>query len=456
MRLFGHCVLLFLWATGCGRDQGSEAPPPNIIFILTDDQSFRAIGYHNPEVKTPHLDTLASQGVIFQQAYVATPICAASRASILTGLFPQQHGVIALDSKNFMHDVVRDSAYALLPQLLNERGYTTVFYGKSHLGNPTDYGFQQGRQIRADDEVFAAAQRFVSQARADEAPFFLWLATHQPHLPLQPPNSWLAQYDTADIILSPNFRESPLVSSLFNQGLPHEHYFRDSDYTDNVFGLPSGPPRSSATVKQFTRAYYATISHLDEQIGALFTTLEKEGLAEQTVIIFLSDNGYLVGNHGLGNKITMHEESTRVPMFVWGVPSGLPGRRSDALVSSLDVYSTVLDLAEVPIPDYVMGRSLLPLLRRPAEAGHPYVVSECVGVGGQRGEGHRMVRSGPWKYMLSGINEEGLYYLNDDPYETNNLVDEPRYANQLRTMRGYLTEWMAQVQDTHARPPQKP
>ena len=432
----------------------AQNSPPNIIFILTDDQSYASIGYNNPEVQTPFLDSLAREGIIFQNAYVATPICAASRASILTGLFPQQHKVIALNSQDFTKDIVENPNYNTLPQIMAGEGYSTAFYGKSHLGDPKSYGFDQGEQIREDSTVFEASKNFIQQSSQNNRPFFLWIATHQPHLPLLPPQEWLSQYDTANISLPVNFREFPIGSSLVNQGLPGEQYFRDSEYTRNAFKLPGGPPRDSATMKQFIRAYYATISHLDEQISVLFETLKNEGLDKKTFIIYLSDNGYFLGNHGLGNKITMHEESTRVPMFIWSKDLKNPGTETNALISSLDIFNTALSLAGIKAPGYLMGKDVSPLFVNPHKKKfRRYVVSECVGVGGKRGEGHRMVRSGEWKYMLSGINEEGLFNLKDDPYELHNLAENEQYQQRLQTMRGYLREWMQQVDDEHQLPP---
>ena len=217
--------------------------------------------------------------------------------------------------------------------------------------------------------------------------------------------------------------------------------------------MSAGPPRNEDTLQDFIRAYYATISRLDDQIGALLTSLRQKELLENTVIIFLSDNGYLLGNHGLGNKITMHEESVRVPMFVYGAPVIRPGTRSEALVSSLDVMPTVLDLAGVATPDHLAGTSLLPVLEDPDGTIRDYVASECVGVGGTLGTGHRMVRDTRWKYVLTGANEEYLFDTVADPYELKNLANEPNRGEDLRALRSKMRTWMDDVKDGHARPP---
>ncbi|MFH1743082.1 MAG: sulfatase-like hydrolase/transferase [bacterium] len=427
---------------------------PNFLVIFTDDQTYRAIGYNNPSVKTPTLDRLAANGVIFDNAYVASPICVASRASILTGVFPQQHGAIALNAGEFRNNVIIEQQYKTLPQVLTEHGYTSALYGKSHLGDPTQYGFQQGAECN-DEQAFQHAESFFREISTEKRPFFLWLAPRKPHLPLKPDGPWLNLYKDAQFTVDPNFREAPLDESFFNQGLPGEDFYRDSDYTDNYKNLPAGPLRSKEVILEFIKAYYATISYLDYQIEELVACLKSTGLYENTVIIFLSDNGYFLGNHGLGNKITMHEESVRVPMLIHSVRLPTKGARCNELVSSLDVYPTILELAGIEEPNRLMGKSLSPLFSNPRANLREYVAAECVGVGGSRGQGHRMVRTKQWKYILSGTNEEALFDEVDDPYEMTNLASNDDSKEILATLRQYMKEWMDAVADTHMRPPSK-
>ena len=175
---------------------------PNIIVIFTDDQTYRAIGYNNPAIKTPHLDALAASGVTFEREYVASPICAASRASMMTGLFPQQHGVIALNTAGFAK-YRNDSpdAKQLLPDRLGKAGYLTAFYGKSHLGDPKSYGFDVGEELPGhnDATTFKKASEFIESRKGLTQPFFLWLAPRQPHVPLLPEQKWLDLYPSSAI-----------------------------------------------------------------------------------------------------------------------------------------------------------------------------------------------------------------------------------------------------------------
>lgn len=442
------CAGQSLWAE-------SPSPKPNILVIFTDDQTYRAIGYNNADIKTPHLDTLAKEGLIFTHAYVASPICAASRASMMSGQFPQQHGAIALDASRFKKQFVEERTLPTLAGILGTNGYDTAFSGKSHLDDPKAYGFDVGQEHRDydDQDAFNFAEEFIQSRNQKETPFFLWLAPRQPHVPLLPEQQWLDLYDADTLPIDENFRESPLKISFNNQGLPGENFHRGSTYTNNYKNVPVGPPRSPAQVRDFIKAYYATISHLDDQVGHLIQELKDSGQYENTLIIYLSDNGFHLGNHGLGNKITMHEESVRVPFFVHGKGIQAIAQRSDELVSSIDVFPTLLEFAGIAPPAHIAGQSLLPLFSDPKHLLRPYVASECVGVDGLRGTGHRMVRTKRWKYMLSGTNEEALFDQANDPYELTNLVNETEHSKTLAQMREYMLQWMAQVGDTHARPP---
>jgi len=424
--------------------------PPNLLVIFTDDQTYRAIGYANAEVKTPHLDALARSGLIFDRAYVASPICAASRASMMTGEFPQQHGVISLDSnafKRFQSGGQNDER--TLARQLDKLGYQTAFFGKSHLGPPTAYGFAHGREVRGydDKETFALAQKFLRNQAIRREPFLLWIAPRQPHVPLLPEEQWLNLYNPGSLSLPKNFREQPTKVSVNNQGRPGQHFYRDSKYRNNFRSLSAGPPRDQSTIREFIRAYYAVVSHLDHQVGQLVKQLESLRLRDNTVIVFLSDNGYHLGSHGLGNKITMHEESVRVPMFVTG--PGVPkGRRTQALVSSLDVYPTLLDLAgATALPKHAMGKSLVPLLHDPDATIRDTVFSECVGVGGKPGEGHRMARNDRWKYILTGTNELYLFDQRDDPLELTNCIEDPNHAEVAVGLQAELGRWMRSIGD---------
>lgn len=447
MKVIITMLFAFLWAfTTLGQDDPKK---PNFLVIFTDDQTYRAIGYNNPEVLTPSLDALAKKGLIFNKAFTSTPVCAASRASILTGLYPQTNGTVALDSKSFIQNVAKDKKYQTIAHYLTNNGYTTYFSGKSHLGAPKDYGFTFGEESYDFDDksAFEELSNFIEDPDFGAKPFFIWLAPRQPHVPLKPDQQWLDLYSEKNISLENNFLESPKKMSVFNQGLPGENFYRDSDYTDNYKNLPAGPPRSEEVIKAFSKAYYATITHLDFQIGNLIKQLKASGQMENTVLIFLSDNGYFLGNHGLGNKLTMHEESVRVPMFFYWDKLNLDQQQTDALVSSVDIFPTILDLAGLPIPKYLQGKSILPILKDQSAQINQFVASESVGVGGKIGTGHRMIRTSEWKYMITDTDEELLFNLSEDLYEKNNLFDHELYESVKQQLVGYYQEWKNLVGD---------
>tara|TARA_R110002050_G_scaffold295966_1_gene455420 strand:- start:186 stop:1547 length:1362 start_codon:yes stop_codon:yes gene_type:complete len=438
--LFGCSTIVF------GQKDNSK---PNFVVIFTDDQTYRAIGYNNSEVLTPNLDNLAKKGLIFNKAFTSTPVCAASRASVFTGLYPQTNGTVALDRNSFINNIVNENKYNTMAEFLQDEGYTTYFSGKSHLGNPQDYGFRFGYESNSfDDEIaFKEVSNFIEKEDFGEQPFFIWLAPRQPHVPLKPAQQWLELYPLENISIEKNFLTTPEQESVFNQGLPGEHYYRDSDYTNNYKNLPAGPPRSTEVISEFTKAYYATITHLDFQIGYFINQLKDSGHMENTVFIFLSDNGYLLGNHGLGNKLTMHEESVRIPMFIYWDQLKIDVHESEALVSSTDLLPTILNIAGLPIPEYLHGKSVLPILKDPSVSINDFIASESVGVGGKVGTGHRMIRSPEWKYIITDINDELLFNLSDDPYELNNLIDKDAYESILVKLKGYYQEWRDLVGD---------
>lgn len=441
--------------TSCATKAQRARVRQNFVVVFADDHAYRSLGYNNAAVKTPNMDRIAREGTIFDRCYVASPICVASRASIMSGLFPQQHGAVGLDATGFTRCVVEEGRYKTFAHVLSEAGYTTAFCGKSHLGDPKTYGFTEGKEHGDvyDNEGFDFAKDFLTSRAETDGPFLLWVAPHQPHVPLIPGQKWLDLYDANDIKPDPNFRVSPPDGSIYNQGLPGERYYRDSNYTKNYHDLPSGPPRTREQIVEFMHAYYATVSHLDHQIGQLFDQLQTSRFRENTTFIYLSDNGYHLGNHGLGNKITMHEESARIPMFAHGRGVKNPGTRNAHLVSSLDIYPTLLDFAGIEPPAHLMGQSLRKTLAWPEHPTCRYVASECVGVGGKIGQGHRMVRSQRWKYVLTDSNDEALFDESADPYELNNVAADPHFSMELSMHREYMRDWMQRSGDTHAPPP---
>ncbi len=440
-------VLAVVAAMVCGLEAAAQSRPsarPNIVVIITDDQVFRALGCAgNKAIHTPNLDRLAAQGTRFTTAVVASPVCVASRASIWSSHYPQQHGSTFLDNQPFIRKV-KAGQLKPLAQYLAEAGYVNGYCGKSHLGNPREnLGFQEGGEMvgGSDERAFAFAEEFLTARGAGPRPFFLCIAPTQPHIPLKPPDRWREFYKPRDMPLDPNYREAPLNSSLTNQGAPGQISYRDG-----------GGPKTREEAQRVTALYYGEVSNMDEQVGRVMKKLADLDVEKNTLVIFLSDNGYHLGNHGVGNKLLMYEESIRVPFIVRYPDVVRSGQVSDALISSLDVMPTILDFAGLPIPQGLEGKSLKPLLTGKANHLRDAVFSEACGIAGL-GIGHRMVRTRDLKYMLSDANEEGLFDLRADPYEMNNLVKDPNATPQLDRLRKSLAAWMDRIGDRHPQPP---
>lgn len=419
---------------------------PNFVVIYTDDQTFRAIGYRNPEVLTPNLDRLAAGGIRFDRAFTTSPLCLPARASVLTSAYPQQHGGVALYLGRFNERVVRRKEFKTLPAAMNELGYHTVFHGKSHLGEPKTYGFTEGEETKdvTDPELLNFTQQFFQSQAHSDRPFFLWLAPHKPHLVLRPPQKFLELY------AGKTFAEDPNFQTEYNQA-GEEIEFRDTEILmstgpGSVKCLMAGQPRTREDIQNAKRLYYAVVSHLDDEVGQVIEQLKAAGLYENTVIIFLSDNGYFLGTHGLGNKVTMHEESVRVPMFIHSPLLPKKGAVSEALVSDLDVYPTILELAGKEPPSSLMGRSLRPLLENPNAPFRDHIISESAGVPETRlGTGHRMVRTDRYQYILTTHDEEAFFDLQEDPFEMTNLVGNLELKEEIERYRSLLKDWQDKV-----------
>ena len=172
--------------------ENAAVKKPNFVVILSDDQTYRAIGYNNPVVKTPNMDKLANEGFRFDRFFVASPICIASRSSIYTGVYPQQHGAVSLFGRGFVDSVVKEKRFVTLPATMSAAGYHTALWGKSHLGEPTSFGFDEGKEFHDpnDEQTFAEAEKFLARESKSARPFMLWLTPRNPHLPLSAPQKF--------------------------------------------------------------------------------------------------------------------------------------------------------------------------------------------------------------------------------------------------------------------------
>jgi arylsulfatase A-like enzyme len=404
-------------------------PKPNILFVFTDDQrwdTIRALG--NPEIHTPHTDRLVERGFRFNNAYcmgsMVGAVCLPSRTMLITG-------------RSLWH--IPDNPRAntpppgvpLLPVQLRSAGYATFHCGKQ--GNACTFGNasfdvnieQKGRTAESATEMADAAIAFVKSQDAGR-PFFMYLAPPVPHDPCLAPDEFLKMYDPEQLTLTENF----LSEHPFDNG---ELKVRDE--------MLAAHPRTPAEMKQHLAGYYATISHLDHEMGRVLAALDEREMAENTVVIFSSDQGLAVGGrHGLMGKQNLYEHVK--PPLIFAGP-GIPHGQSDALVYLFDLFPTICQLAGAEIPPTVEGKSLLPIVH-----GDETRIRDAL-FGAYKGE-QRMIRDERWKlleYNASGVRNTQLFDLSVDPDETNNLADDPAAAEQLRRLRDQLAAMRRELGD---------
>ncbi|MCP9236488.1 sulfatase-like hydrolase/transferase [Lewinella sp. JB7] len=446
----------------------AQAPDrPNIIFILTDDQRFDALGYAgNPLAVTPEMDRLADHGTYFRNALVTTPICAASRASILTGLHERTHRF------NFQTGDVpvtyMDHAY---PAVLRRAGYRTGFYGKYGIryagadrlfdeyelyDRDNAYPDRRGYYFKTveDDTVHLTrytgqqALDFVERHADDDRPFCLSLSFSAPHAhdPAEDQYFWQAESDTllqsvtvpAPALAAPEYFAAlpPAVREGFNRLRWTWRYDTPAKYQHSVKG------------------YYRMIADIDREIGKLRQKLAERGLDKNTVIIVMGDNGYFLGERQLAGKWLMYDNSIRVPLIVYD-PRTPEHHDSEELALNVDVPATILELANVSPPAGYQGRSLLPIIAgKTPTLGRDTVLIEHLWdfVSIPPSEG---VRTRDWKYFryVNDRSIEELYHLADDPREERNLANDPAYAGQLRALRRSCNELIDRYSDEASRGP---
>jgi arylsulfatase A-like enzyme len=448
------------------------APPgpargaPNVLFVMTDDQRQDAVGaYGNRILKTPNMDRLAAEGVRFELAFVTNALCAPSRASVLTGLYSHAHGVITnAAGPAFTSQAGLPDSVPTFPALLRRAGYFTALVGKWHLVSlPTgfdEWAIFPGQGQYQDPEMIANGMRVKMRGHADDVvgdqaltvlrqrpkdrPFCLLFQFKSPH------RNWMpaARHESA-------FADVPVpVPRTFDDRLEgRPQALRDaemaiadmSDFKDR--GVPESLPREERkrrNLQALVKNYYRVLLSVDENLGRVLEFLDREGLAQHTVVVHTSDNGFFLGEHGLFDKRLMYEPSIRVPMLVRypaRARAGLVDRTH--MVLNVDVAPTLLELAAVPAPPGLHGRSFVPLLEGRAVAWrdaflyeyYEYPAEHCV----RKNRGLRTDR-----YKLIHFYEQPaeweLYDLVADPDETVNLAPRPDQAARLRSLQVKLEE----------------
>lgn len=456
-------LLGLVLAAACAGPGADGRERPNVVLILTDDQrpdTIAALG--NPHIRTPNLDRLVRSGTHFPRAVCAYPLCHPSRAEILTGCTAFRTGVFWRGANALNPDLTT------WPAAMRAAGYHAWYAGKWHTpGRPTTRGFEEsgalfvggtgrppprldtrGRQItgygnwvfQTDDgktlaergvgltpetDVFIADAAIGFIRRRPARPFFLHVNFTAPHDPLIVPPGHETLYDPARLPLPPNF----LPEHPFDHG--------NSGGRDELL-LPH--PRTAEDVRREIADYYAVITHLDAQVGRILDALEATGQASRTVVIFTSDHGLAIGSHGLRGKQNMYEHTIGVPLVVAG--PGLPrGARRDAQVNLRDLFPTACELAGIPVPATVQGKSFAPVLRGESVSLHPEVFGYYM-------DSQRMIRTDRWKLVLyPKLGREQLFDLSADPFELRDLGEDPRTEPVRASLRARLAAWQRSVSD---------
>ncbi|MPZ18777.1 MAG: sulfatase-like hydrolase/transferase [Luteitalea sp.] len=468
MRLLNRITLNILLLIGAfhiaaaeGRFVQEHQTSPNIILLVTDDQRWDTLGaYGNAVIRTPNIDRLAVEGVLFENMFVTTSICAPSRATIMTGQYPSRHRV-----HDFKTSLTREQLQQTYMGQLKDAGYEIGFIGKWGVGTPPedflDYDktfpgqgqyFHQINEINGEERHLTGligdqALEFLDQS-SSEMPFMLSISFKAAHVQDSYDVSGdLYQYDPA---LSDLYRdvEIPMPEKSdpkYFEQLPE--FLKNSENRARWAVRFWGPERAQESLK----GYYRLISGVDQQVGRIREKLEAKGLAEDTIIIFTSENGMFMGEYGFTGKWYPHEESLRIPLIVHDprLERSQRGRRLDEMVLTLDMAPTILDLAGVDNRAAMQGRSLVPLLDdEKAEwrteffyehlFEHPKIPAT------------EAIRTERWKYIRYVDQDpiyEQLFDLQTDPNEVEDLMLTDGHDETKEEMRRKWKEWHAKVRE---------
>ncbi|WP_439481351.1 sulfatase family protein [Cyclobacterium plantarum] len=434
-------VLLGIACLSCqppDKNAAAQSEKPNIIFILTDDQRWDALGFAGNEIiHTPHMDQLASEGLYFENAFVTTPICAASRASLFTGLYERTHNFTF--GKPPLQDAYMAKSY---PKLLKDSGYRTGFIGKfgvkvspgieDSIFSQTQKTFWpylkevEGKEVHLADTNGDLAIDFIRNS-ADQ-PFCLSLSFWSPHADDGAEEQYFWADYTDHLYRDVEIPVPATADPSFYDSLPD--FLQNTLNRERWYWRYDTPEKHQKMVK----GYYRMISTVDSVLSRIRVSLEEEGIADNTVIIFMGDNGYFLGERGYAGKWLLHEHSIRVPLMIFDPRQPEENRKKihSQLVSNLDVSATILSLAGVEVPGSYHGSSLTAFYKgAPADwrsgvfLEHRLENNEkLLKTEGYRDDEFKFIR-----YDDSDLIE--LYHHKTDFNEVNNLASDEKYADKV-------------------------
>ena len=435
---------------------------PNVLFLISDDLNNFLGCYGDPRAKTPNIDRLASRGVTFQKAYCTYPLCGPSRNSLLTGLYPNSTGI--LNNAQIFRQTI--PAQHSMPQAFRLSGYFAARIGKLYHYNvplsvgtnghddpgswememnpagvdrleehPQIFTLTPGRfggtlswyaspksdRFHTDAIMAKDAEWVLDRCAADnDRPFFLAVGFFRPHTPYVAPEVPYFGYYPED--------EMPVITGI-----------KEDQEDIPAPGLQSYKKEQDKLTDELRRkcvqAYYASISFMDAQVGRVVDALDRNGLIENTIIVFTSDHGYHMGEHGLWQKMSLFEESSRVPMLIVAPGTAAAGTVVEAPVSHIDIFPTLAELCNITAPDNIQGQSLVPMLKDSSVTGRGWAITQVSRGGGQANSRNPRffgysLRTARWRYTEWDEGRQGreLYDHQNDPRELTNLANQPEYA----------------------------
>ncbi len=455
--------------------ESAPVKPKNIIFILADDHRYDAMGFMNkvPGLNTPNMDKMAREGIHVKNAFVSTALCSPSRASILTGQYPHTHTIV----DNF---APLPAGLKFFPEYLKKAGYKTAFMGKWHMGNTDDApqpGFDywlsfkgqgvyynptfniNGKQVAHKDSAY------ISDLLTDYAlkwmdgldkskPFCLYLSHKGVHAEFQPARRHRNQYKNLEI----PYPRSMYLTQSDTSKIWGKKPSLPADYRYNLKDMPEWVKKQRYSwhgvdylyhgytdFNAFYRNYLETLLGVDDSIGSVMDWLKKNGLDENTIVIYMGDNGFSMGERGLIDKRHAYEESMRVPMLI-RCPSVSKGNAAiEEVIQNIDIAPTLLDYAGLKKPEQMQGNSFLPLIRGEKTSWTNRMFYEYFWeFDFPQTPTMFAVRTDRYKYIFNhGIwDANELYDLRNDPDEVNNLIRSNEHQEIARNLRGELMDWL--------------
>ena len=453
-------AILLQGAAVVSAAEAAKAPGPNVLFLICDDLNCDIGCYGHPLVKTPNIDRLAAQGVRFDRAYCQFPLCGPSRASFMTGLYPDQN----LVRRNAIYIREHVPNVKTLSQMFRDGGYFATRIGKIyhynvplHIGTSGhddpyswDYTINPRGRDRDDEPLIFSlvpgsfggtlswlasdgtdreqtdgiaadeASKMLRKFKQEETPFYLAVGLYRPHTPYVAPKDYFERYPLDDIRV-------PSVPEGYLDTIPQPARNSISRKKDQLNLDP-------AIARQAIQAYYASITFADAQLGRILDTLESLQLDENTIIVFTSDHGYHMGEHGHWQKTTLFENAARVPLIISG-PGIARGASSASLAEMVDFYPTLAELTGLTPPDCVAGISLVETLRDPTKATRTAALTQYADGYSIRTPRYRYTRWGP-----DGSAGDELYDHQSDPQEMRNLAEDPGHEETIDRLSQLLQQ----------------